>query len=143
MAEYINVPVPPELVPAVYKFLAAAQSPSPEAVPSATEATGESRDWSREQLDLLAAAEASSVRSFCQVLDLLSEIAPRPMPIQAIGEKLGEPGLTLQNRYGAVTRWMRNRMGGDVRWPIHFTPGGEWYMTEHNADLWKQASSNH
>ena len=98
------------------------------------------RDWSFDDLQLIADSDASSVRSFADVLTLLADASPTSMTIGEIGEQLGEKGLTLQNRFGAVTRWMRGRVGDDVRWPIR-TAGGVWAMNEHNAELWKQIRS--
>ena len=142
MPTYINVPVPEELVPAVYRLVAQHQS----AAESAAEPTvdyrtdEEGRDWSREELELIADAEAPSVKSFGEVLTLLASVSPAAMTIGEIGQRLGEEGLTLQRRFGPMTRWMQGRVGHDYRWPIR-TADGVWAMNEHNAELWKQIQS--
>ena len=142
MTTYITVPVPEELVPAVYRLIAEHQaSPAKAEKPAVDEPDDEAgRDWSFDDLQLIADSDASSVRSFADVLTLLADASPTSMTIGEIGEQLGEKGLTLQNRFGAVTRWMRGRVGDDVRWPIR-TAGGVWAMNEHNAELWKQIRS--
>lgn len=145
MPEYINVPVPSELVPDVYALIARHQavggatiSTSPKSLGTQGGTTDESREWTRGEFDILAASEAPSVKTFCEVLDLLAHRSPAVMTVSEIGDHLGVEGLTLQKKFGAVTRWMQGRIGGGVRWPIHITPNREWCMSERNAELWTQ-----
>ena len=47
------------------------------------------------------------VKVFCEVLTILADISPRPIPIDEIGQRLGGvKGLTLQQKFGAVSRWI-------------------------------------
>lgn len=140
MTEYINVAVPSELVPEVYRFIADRKSGQALAVDSTGSETldAQSRNWSRAELQLLAASDAPSVKLFCEVLDVLADVSPASMAIDSIGDHFGVEGLTLQKKFGAVTRWMKGRIKGEVLWPIHFTSESEWYMNDHNARAWKQ-----
>lgn len=153
MREFINVPVPSELVTEVMAFIAEHNELAPAAAPSSVSGPGRAfhafedgdggavnREWTREQFEMLRESKASSVKKFAEVLTLLAGIAPQPMTVDEIGEHLGTEGITLQKKFGPATRWMRNNLGSDIRWPIHF-PGGQWALSEHNAALWKNVAA--
>lgn len=139
MPEFVSVPVPVDLVHQVYALIAnGGQKESSNESPLSRHVEGVSRDWTREEFERLAASDATSIQSFCQVLDILSDISPQSMTIDQIGRQLGEPALTLQKRFGAASRWMGKR-NGDIAWPISFANGtGNWFMNTHNASLWKE-----
>ena len=151
MPEYIQVPVPADLVTDVMQLILERSAPVELASTSGGPAVdqgddedddADSRKWTLAQLEMLYASDAPSVKVFCEVLSILADISPRPMSIDEIGQRLGGvKGLTLQQKFGAVSRWIRKRMGGDMRWPIHFPDGG-WAMNDHNAALWKQVTSH-
>ena len=154
MNSYVPVPVPEHLVPQVMKFIVDLETESPltgTPLPNAQRAEdpatrapqadrvdvaeSESRDWTIEELALIRDSDKSSVRLFASVLDALAPVSPQTLTADELGALNGMPGLRMQNTFGAVTRWMKNRVGEDVRWPIHFREGG-WYMNEHNASEW-------
>jgi hypothetical protein len=137
MPEFVNVPVPEHLVTAVMRFIADHTAPEESGTGTSEELSAESRDWSEGQLQQLYDSDAPSVKLFARVLTVLANAHPEAIPVDRLAELTGiESGLTLQKKFGAVTRWMRNRLGGDTRWPIDF-PGGGWAMNSHNATLWK------
>lgn len=151
MSEFVQVPVPEGLVTEVMGFIAqrsAQLHTVPQVQPTGdgrevrspsdqpNDMPGQSRDWTREELEMLFNSEASSVQKFAQVLTILAEAAPRALTPNELGEHFGVPGIQLQRTFGPASRWMRNRMGGDVRWPITFAED-KWAMSEHNATLWK------
>ena len=151
MPEFINVPVPSHLVTDVMQFIAERSTGAVQAAPTTptppTKAPGggsqdgaESWDWTREQFETLYASDASSVKMFAQVLTILADASPAPMTVDELGQHFGFEGITLQRTFCAVSRWMRKRMGGDIRWPIHFPEGG-WALNEHNSTLWKQITA--
>lgn len=148
MSEFINVPVPTHLVTAVMKFIAdqgLSESSGSDRSPRmptefADDETDYSRNWTRSQMQLLNDSDKASVKLFGQVLSILADASPNPIPTEKLGELVGLRGLTMQNTFGPVTKWMRNRIGGDGRWPMHFPEGG-WAMNEHNARIWKDVTS--
>ncbi|MFH8249495.1 hypothetical protein ACH3VR_03900 [Microbacterium sp. B2969] len=137
MPEFVNVPVPADLVTAVMRFIADQTTPGGSGADASARVDAQSRDWSEDQLRQLRDSDAPSVKVFAQVLTILADASPEAIPVGKLAELTGvEDGLTLQKKFGAVTRWMRNRLGGDTRWPIHF-PADGWAMNSHNASLWK------
>lgn len=156
MSEYVSVPVPHYLVPEVMDLIVQRQAGSAhriaEANPSQSpEERGddagqpESRIWTEGEFARLArtAEKASgdrlpSVRKFVAVLSMLAESAPSGMSIEELGRELGTTGLQLQNSLGPFTRWMRNNISADVRWPIIFV-AGKWTMPEENVSRWQEA----
>lgn len=154
MLEFEQVPVPKDLVIEVMRFIANraderhvdadaeqgggvgngnAQPPQGLGVSMA------SRDWTREQFEMIRASDASSVRKFCQVLTILAEASPSALSPDEVGAQLGLQGIDLQRAFGPASKWMGNRMDGDLRWPIHWQ-GDKWFMNEHNATLWKEVT---
>jgi len=140
MTEFVNVPVPAQLVTQVMRFIAQHANEAdadPGAVP---QSDNDSRNWSAQQLRQLHDSNAPSVKLFAQVLTLLADASPDPISVDRLAELTGvDSGLALQKKFGAVTRWMRNRIDGDVRWPLEYPPGG-WAMNRHNATLWKEVT---
>lgn len=141
MPEFVTVPVPAHLVTSVMQLIVDREkSTQTEAVPPpgihGPAQDDESREWSREQFESLAASDASSVRLFCQVLDVLADSGPAGLPLSEVAKATGVAGLTMQKTFGAVTRWLRKR-NFDARWPIYW-PDGNWAMTETNAALWRE-----
>lgn len=156
MSEFVQVPVPAALVTDVMAFIAARSGHAAEvstahalpqntptilspAEPAAQDI--ESRDWTREQFEMLRVSEAKSVKRFADVLTILANLSPEGLTTSELGAKFDVPGIQLQRQFGPASRWIRNRMGGDMRWPIHW-PEGKWAMNEHNATLWKEVMSN-
>ena len=137
MSDFVNVPVPAHLVTAVMRFIAEHTEPVESGTNKSHAPSADSRDWSEDQFELLHESDAPSVELFARVLTILADAHPEVVPIDRLAELTGvDSGLTLQKKFGAVTRWMRNRLGGDTRWPIQFPTGG-WAMNNHNATLWK------
>lgn len=155
MTEYIQVPVPAGLVTEVMQLIIERSStakpgsmdPSHAVTQGQLDDGDTGRNWTRAQLETLHASNAPSVKVFCEVLSILANISPNPMPIDEIGQRLGGvKGLTLRQQFGPVTRWMRKRMGGDIRWPFTspdpVAHPDAWAMNDHNAVLWKQVTSH-
>lgn len=145
MPAYHQIAVPEHLLPRIYRLIAddadagvvASTESTPFAAMQAETDTEESRNWTLDELEELYASDAPSVKLFTQVLTILVARAPEPMPIEDIAEKTGVPALTMQSTFGPVTRYIRNRFGGDKRWPIHWSDDNAWYMNEHNASRWR------
>jgi hypothetical protein len=144
MTAYVNVPVPGDLVIPVMRFIAA-QNSSAASVSSLgaarvlnndDEMIEDSREWTLEEFEVLRSGEAKSIKLFCQVLDILAAASPSAVALEDVAKVTGVEPLTMQRAFGRATVWMKNRMGGDTRWPI-FWPGDGWAMTETNASLWK------
>lgn len=148
MVIYVNVPVPQEMVPEVMKLV------SDRLASIATESAGLSvglltvsprdqnpnRIWIRDQFELVFDSRAPSVKLFGDVLRVLAENSPSPMRHDEVAKEVGVvDGLTLQKTFGAVTRWMRKRWGGDPRWPI-VQGDGTWAMNEQNAALCEEVA---
>lgn len=137
------VPVPEELVTHVMRYVTERlpREDSARRLPvgvmaNAETVTEESREWTREELKVLRAGEAKSIKLFCQVLDILAEASPVAVSLDDVAKVTGVEPLTMQRTFGRATVWIHNRMGGDKRWPIYW-PGDDWAMSENNASLWK------
>lgn len=141
MHEFVAVPVPTHLVTEVMRFIADHATVEKSEPDAPLGAGAGSRDWSKEQLSQLHESDAPSVKLFAQVLTLLADASPEPISVDRLAELTGiDSGLALQKKFGAVTRWMRNRIGGDVRWPLQY-PSGGWAMDSHNAAIWKEINA--
>lgn len=135
MTVFVSVQVPEHLVLDVYRFIADRDGAR---ALNASPKNDEARDWTLEELTLLAESDATSVKLMAKVLTILLEAAPNPLSIDEIGAKVEMEGLTVQKTFGAASRWMKNRFGGDIRWPINWSGETHWYLNEHNAAIWKQ-----
>lgn len=145
MPQYISMAVREDLVDEVTKFMAERLiardetfSTSASGVLGEGLSTAESREWAVEEFQILKSNEtgAKSITLFAQVLDILADAAPNPVPNQDVEKVTGVPFLTMQQSFGRATTWMKNHVDSDARWPI-FWPGGGWAMTESNAARWK------
>jgi hypothetical protein len=135
MTVFVPVQVPEHLVLDVYRFIA-----DRDGTPAinASSKNDEAREWTLEELTLLAESDATSVQLMAKVLTILLEAAPASLSIDEVGAKVEMEGLTVQKTFGAASRWMKNRFGGDIRWPINWSGETHWYINEHNAAIWKQ-----
>ncbi|WP_146084411.1 hypothetical protein [Rathayibacter sp. AY1C1] len=144
MSDYVMVPVPESLVIPVMRLIAEHDSAderlrgrgSARVVDHDDTEAEDSREWTLEEFEVLRSGEAKSIKLFCQVLDVLAAASPSAVALEDVAKVTGVEPLTMQRAFGRATVWMKNRMGGDTRWPI-FWPGDGWAMSETNASLWK------
>jgi hypothetical protein len=142
--EYVNVPVRSDLVDDVMKFIAdriagvipktpltLASEPGNPAV------TEESREWTREQLELLVDSNAKSIKLFVEVLDVLVTGPREGMSLDDVSKVIGIPALSIQHSFGRATVWIRNHVEGDRRWPIYWPGDDKWALSDNNFELWK------
>lgn len=139
MAEFVNVPVPADMVEDVMRLIVGRGEDTPSAPDTTADVTGDSssRVWSREEFERLHAATAPSVVLFGRMLSVLADEFPRAMTVAEIGDRVGVEGLTMQRRFGPASRWMRNRLG-HVQWPVEFRDGDWAMINEGNARLWQE-----
>lgn len=138
------VPVPEELVTDVMRYVtervssenSARSSVSARVVAGTETVTAGSREWTREELTVLRAGEAKSIKLFCQMLDILAKASPAAVSLDDVAKVTGVEPLTMQRTFGRATVWIQNRMGGDKRWPVYW-PSDGWAMSENNASVWK------
>ncbi len=150
MNEFVAVPVPAHLVVEVMKFIAdfdeTVRVPA-EVRPTRPESGPEGADrpsWTREELEIIHQNRGSmpSVELFAQVLSHLAATAPEAMHRDKIAEELGLDGLTMVKKFGAVTRFINNRISSRYdQWPIEWVDG-MWSMNSDTADLWDSVTAS-
>lgn len=148
MVEYVNVPVPSDLVVEVMRFIATLTEPQEATAPvtaSVSDAEGAptADKWSRSELEVINAHRGSmpSVELFAQVLTHLAAISPTPQPRDDIAAALGEDGVRMSNKFGAVTRFINNRIPSrHDSWPFSYDDNG-WSLDPETAKLWTAITS--
>src|SRR5690242_6742471 len=93
MTTFVPVQVPEHLVLDVYRFIADRDGAL---ILDASAKNDEARDWTLEELTLLAESDATSVQLMAKVLTILLEAAPNPLSIDEVGAKVEMEGLTIQ-----------------------------------------------
>lgn len=145
MNDFVNVPVPGHLVVDVMKFIATfdQETEDPvdvESVRSDLDPNGTDKpSWSRSELEIIHQHRGSmpSVELFAQVLSHLASIAPESTHRDDIAEKLGIDGLTMVKKFGAVTRFINNRIPSrNNQWPMVWGDR-KWGMEADTAKLWE------
>lgn len=139
MPDFVNVPVPSHLVVEVMKFIASVDESTAKADPSVDEAIPASSSWDRSELEIIQKHRSSmpSVDLFAQVLSQLAEISPVTRRRDDIAADLGEEGLTMVKKFGAVTRFINKRIPSQRNsWPLVWADG-MWGMDRETAELWK------
>ena len=144
MNDFVNVPVPGHLVVEVMKFIASfgQETDVPtdmESVRSDPNPDGADKpSWTRSELEIIHQHRGSmpSVELFAQVLSHLASIAPESTHRDDIAEMLGIDGLTMVKKFGAVTRFINNRIPSRKdQWPMKWDDG-LWGLKADTAKLW-------
>lgn len=153
MQDFINVPVPSELVTDVMGFIAA-RSGLPAG--SDTENTKEesaaslpSVPWSPTDLEKLYATPSASARTVSAMLTALSEVAPKPLSTSELEALTGIDRRNLRGSLSAFTRHVKAHYGR-TNWPMHFHWGPEisvdypaeayYHVDEGLAETWKEVT---